>query len=172
MPLTDSQIIARCKAGMITPFEPSLVNPASLDVRLGPEIMIESAAHLHMLPFNIGNATEDSPFFLKPGQFILAHTIETFHMPDDVAAIFYLKSSRAREGLEHLHAGFIDPGFHGSTLTLELKNMRQLLPLPIWPGMKIGQITFYQTSERVQTSYSVTGNYNGHATVQGSKGHL
>jgi dCTP deaminase len=169
MILVDYQIAELCEQGMITPFDPVLLNPASLDVRLGDTILIESCQGRQMVPYPLERHSEDDPFRLVPGQFALAETIETFHVPDDIVAQFVLKSSRAREGLEHLLAGFIDPGFHGSVLTLELHNSRQLHPVDLWPGMRIGQIVF-QRVERPRRSYRETGRYNGDVTVQESRG--
>ena len=169
MILADWQITARCNGGMVTPFDPELVNRASLDVRLGDTLLIESAVDDVMVPYPLAGHTQENPYLLKPGQFVLAHTIETFHLPDDIAAQFMLKSSRAREGIEHLLAGYADPGFHG-VMTLELVNSRQLHPVALWPGMKIGQMVFHQMAGIPQRSYAVTGRYNGDATVQGSRG--
>ena len=170
MILSDWQITARCNGGMVTPFDPALVNPASLDVRLGDTLLIESAVDDVMVPYPLAGHTQENPYLLKPGQFVLAQTVETFHLPDDIAAQFMLKSSRARSGLEHLMAGYCDPGWHGSVLTLELHNSRQLHPVALWPGMKIGQMVFHQMAGIPQRSYAVTGRYNGDATVQGSRG--
>ena len=170
MILSDWQITARCNGGMVSPFDPALVNPASLDVRLGDTLLIESAVDDVMVRFPLGDYfTQEDPYLLRPGQFVLAHTIETFNLPDDIAAQFMLKSSRAREGIEHLMAGYADPGFHG-VMTLELVNSRQLHPVALWPGMKIGQMVFHQMAGIPQRSYAVTGRYNGDATVQGSRG--
>ena len=172
MILPDWQIRQLCLDGMVTPFDPALLNPASLDVRLGRHIMIEQkgTADMQLLDLGMDGYCETDPFVLRPGQFILAETIETFHLPDHIAAQFMLKSSRAREGLEHLMAGYCDPGWHGSKLTLELHNSRQLSGVALWPGMKIGQMVFHRMSERPLRSYAETGRYNGDATVQGSRG--
>lgn len=170
MILTDAQIIDRCLRGMVEPFELEHVNPASLDVRLGPELLIESAESKQFVPLDISQFTRLNPYHLVPGQFILGATIERFHLPDDIAAQFMLKSSRAREGLEHLLAGFCDPGWHSSTLTLELHNSRQLHPVQIWAGMRIGQMVFHQLGVPVTTSYAKTGRYNNHLTVTESLG--
>ena len=169
MILSDWQITARCNGGMVTPFDPELVNPASLDVRLGDTLLIESAEGLELVPYPLAGHTEQNPYPLRPGQFVLACTVETFNLPDDIAAQFMLKSSRAREGLEHLMAGYADPGFNGC-MTLELVNSRQLHPVALWPGMKIGQMVFHQMAATPQRSYAVTGRYNGSPTVQGSLG--
>ena len=168
--LPDWQITARCNGGMVTPFDPALVNPASLDVRLGDTLLIESAVDDVMVPYPLAGHTQENPYLLKPGQFVLAQTIETFHLPGDIAAQFMLKSSRARSGLEHLMAGYCDPGWHGSVLTLELHNSRQLHPVALWPGMKIGQMVFHAMASTPHRSYAVTGRYNGDRTVQGSRG--
>lgn len=170
MILSDSEIRALCEQGMVTPFDPALVNPASLDVRLGDRLLIESAESAELVEYPLDRHTEDHPYWLVPGQFVLAETVETFHLPDFIAAQFMLKSSRARSGLEHLMAGYCDPGWHGSRLTLELKNVRQLQPIPIWPGLKIGQMVFHRMAQVPERSYAITGRYNGHQTVMGSLG--
>ena len=108
---------------------------------------------------------------MRPGEFVLAETHETFKkIPDHICAQFALKSSRAREGYENLLAGWIDPGFCSSKLTLELVNVRRHCDLSLYPGLKIGQIIFMRMSEVPINSYLKTGRYNGDATVQGSKG--
>jgi dCTP deaminase len=170
MRLPDHEIRRLCEAGMIAPFEPALINPASLDVRLGDSLLIESAESPEMVPYPLADHSRERPYLLVPGQFVLAQTVETFNIPDDISAQFMLKSSRAREGLQHLMAGYCDPGWHGSVLTLELENVRQLHPVRLWPGMKIGQIVFTRMESAPERSYAVTGRYNGDATVQGSKG--
>jgi deoxycytidine triphosphate deaminase len=136
---------------------------------IGNLIMLESVTSHQMIPLSIKDYTADHPYDLVPGQFILAQTIEVFHMPEDIAGLFFLKSSRAREGYENLHAGYADPGWHGSALTLELKNARQLQPLPIYPGLKIGQMVFWRMSAKPALSYAVTGSYNNDKLVAASK---
>lgn len=168
--LCDWQIRAHCEGGMVAPFDPELVNPASLDVRLGRFIRVESAQSPELILIDLELWDEQDPYMLRPGQFILAETMETFHLPDTIAAQFMLKSSRAREGLEHLMAGYCDPGWHGSKLTLELHNSRQLHPVAIWPGMKIGQMVFHRMDQPPLRSYAQTGRYNGDQQVQGSRG--
>lgn len=170
MILSDLEIRALCEQGMVTPFDPALVNPASLDVRLGDRLLIESAEGPDLVEYPLHRHTEEAPYLLVPSQFVLAETIETFHLPDSIAAQFMLKSSRARSGLEHLMAGYCDPGWHGSRLTLELKNVRQLHSIPIWPGLKIGQMVFHRMTQAPERSYAITGRYNGHQTVMGSLG--
>lgn len=170
MILSDHEIHARCEAGMVAPFDPALVNPASLDVRLGDRILIESVQSPELVPLALVGCTEDEPFLLLPGQFVLAQTVETFSLPEDIAAQFALKSSRAREGLEHLMAGYCDPGWHGSVLTLELHNSRQLHCIPLWPGKRIGQMVFHRLSMPPRRSYAETGRYNRDAAVTGSRG--
>ena len=155
---------------MVSPYDPALVNPASLDVRLGATLLIESAARPELVPYPLQDHTEAEPYLLRPGQFVLAQTAETFNLPDTIAAQFMLKSSRARSGLEHLMAGYCDPGWHGSVLTLELHNSRQLHPVALWPGMKIGQMVFHLMHQVPVRSYAVTGRYNNHSEVHASLG--
>jgi len=169
MILCDTEIFELVQQGMVQHHQPELINPASLDLRLGDLIMLESVESHQMIPLSIKDYTPDHPYELVPGQFILAQTIETFSMPEDIAGLFFLKSSRAREGYENLHAGYADPGWHGSALTLELKNARQLQPLPVYPGLKIGQMVFFRMSQRPALSYALTGHYNNDKLVSASK---
>jgi dCTP deaminase len=169
--LPDHEIRWLCeREQMIVPFDPQQLNPASYDLLLGSHLMIESAAKgaADQVLLDISDNTKENPYWLKPGQFVLAETFETFNMPDDIAGQFVLKSSRAREGLQHLLAGYCDPGWNGSKLTLELKNIRQLKALPVWPGMRIGQIVFFLTAGKPEVSYAQSGHYNGHQRVMPS----
>lgn len=168
--LADWEITTRCEAGMVTPFDPALVNPASLDVRLGRRIQVEQLFTRQLRTVDISHTSAQHPYWVWMHQFLLGETYETFHLPSDLAAQFMLKSSRAREGLEHLMAGYCDPGWHGSVLTLELQNVRWFWPVPIWYGMKIGQMVFHRMSSRPLRSYAQTGRYNNHATVHESLG--
>lgn len=170
MILADWEITALCESGMVTPFERELVNPASLDVRLGEFLLIESSESEQLVRYPLDRHSQVDPYRMVPGQFVLAQTVETFHLPRFIAAQFMLKSSRARSGLEHLMAGYCDPGWRGSVLTLELHNSRQLHPVSLWPGMKIGQIVFHRMSQRPLRDYSKTGRYNGDQQVTASKG--
>ena len=167
--LCDWEIRARAEGGqMVVPFNPELLNPASLDVMLGDFLMIETMHQQELLRLDISDKTEDDPYKLLPGHFCLAETRELFNLPDDISAQFVLKSSRARSGLNHLLAGWCDPGWHGSKLTLELKNERRHCPIRLWPGLKIGQMVFHWMSNIPQASYRLTGHYNNHETVMPS----
>jgi len=155
---------------MVNPFDPDLLNPASLDLTLGDRIMIEVPERPELQIVGIAGHTADDPYWLQPGEFCLAETREIFSMPDHVCGLFFLKSSRAREGYEHSHAGFADCGWYGSRLTLELKNARRMHPLPLWPNMKIGQMLFISTAGLPERSYAETGRYNADLAVTASKG--
>ena len=150
---------------MVVPFDRKLINPASLDVRLGDNLMIETMYQEDLVRLDISKRTEDDPYLLMPGHFCLAETLEIFNIPDDISSQFVLKSSRARDGVNHLLAGWIDPGYHGSRLTLELKNERRHCPIKLWPGLKIGQMVFHVMNSTPQHSYAETGHYNNHLTV-------
>jgi len=165
---TEIQDLIRNEA-LVQNYDEELINPASLDLRLGELIMLESVESHQMIPLSLKGYSSAHPYELVPGQFILAQTIETFNMPEDIAGLFFLKSSRAREGYENLHARSADPGWHGSSLTLELKNARQLQPLPIYPGLKIGQMVFFRMSQRPALSYAEVGHYNNDKLVAASK---
>ena len=168
--LADWQIRSRCEGDspMVEPFVLDLLNPASLDVVLGPYIMVEDPSNFDLVRVDISEHAEDNPWLLDPGEFILAETRETFNMPDNLCAIFALKSSRARAGYEHANAGFADPGWAGSKLTLELKNNRRHHPLPLYPGLKIGQMVFHWMDETPVLNYPNQrggAHYMNHQTV-------
>ena len=172
MILSDHDIAKLCREGLITPFDDYLLNPASLDVRLGTQLMVETedSDELQVTELDPAVITKYNPFLLRPNEFVLGQTLEVFNVPDDICGQFALKSSLARAGFEHLLAGWIDPGFNSSVLTLELKNARQHKAIPLWPGMRIGQIIFMRMSSRPDVSYRDCGRYNGDKQVTGSKG--
>src|SRR5690606_26251021 len=148
MLLSDRDIAAALKAGRLglEPFEPELVQPSSVDVRLDRRFRVfNNQKYTHIDPSKRQDdltapvdVAEDEPFVLHPGEFVLASTLEVITLPDDLAARLEGKSSLGRLGLlTHSTAGFIDPGFSGH-VTLELSNVANL-PMTLWPGMKIGQ---------------------------------
>lgn len=169
--LVDHQIRDLCrKSGLVEPFESEMVNPASIDVTLGETILTEGRIcgpeeeRKRWIPVDIRNG-----FIFCPGQFILAHTKEIVRVPNWVEANFQLKSSRGREGINHLLAGYIDPGFTGS-ITLELQNVNQRHSIEIVAGMRIGQLRFNSLETPPLRSYAVTGRYMNDMTVTPSKG--
>ena len=167
--LCDHEIRALCDSHqLVWPFVPELLNPASLDLRLGDRLMIEVSDKRELIDIDISDRTKKDPYYLAPSEFVLGETVETFNLPDNISAQFVLKSSRAREGLNHLLAGWCDPGWHGSRLTLELKNERRYHGLHLYPGLKIGQMVFHRMSAVPSISYAVTGNYNNHLRVMPS----
>ncbi len=104
---------------------------------------------------------------------MLGTTLETVGLGDDVVARLEGKSSLGRLGLLiHSTAGFIDPGFHGQ-VTLELSNVANL-PITIYPGMKIGQISFYQMTTAAEHPYGsaeLGSKYQGQAGPTASRMH-
>lgn len=169
--LSDTQIRKQCQENkLVEDYLDELIGPCSIDVRLGAEIMVETPYSRDLERVFIGSRTKDYPYLLGPQQFILAHTIELFNIPDTLCAFFALKSSRGREGISHVLAGFCDAGWNNSRLTLELHSVRKYHPIPIWHGMPIGQMIFGDMSQPPEKSYSVVGRYNNCPTVEPSKG--
>ena len=98
----------------------------------------------------------DTPFILHPGEFVLGSTIERVALPDDLVARLEGKSSLGRLGLLiHSTAGFVDAGWDGH-LTLELSNVANL-PITLYPGMKIGQISFFEMTTAAERPYGSAG---------------
>lgn len=165
MVLSDGEIRLYCQAGLVEPFDDELINPASLDVRLGSQLMVETPHQSELQRFCIADRCKEHPYLLKPGEFVLAETVEVFRMPEELCGMFCLKSSMGRQGLSHALAGFCDPGWHHSRLTMELHSLRKHHPIPLWPGMRLGQMVFYRMRSEPERSYAVTGHYNRHLTV-------
>lgn len=173
MYLNHKEILALCESGGMENYDPACINAASLDVRLGREILCEQGGSTHKMvdygrrqrPDMQSVLMDKGGMAIYPGQFFLAHTVEKCNLPDDVAALFRIKSSMGRIGLEHMDAGWVDPGFNGS-LTLEFKLMLERHWVNIKPGDRIGQLIFFRGNPvSTDKSYRVTGNYNGHAGV-------
>jgi dCTP deaminase len=118
------------------------------------------------------NLKKDGPYILYPGEFILASTHELFNLPNYISASYALKSSMARIGLEHLNAGWCDAGWHGSVLTLELKNMTRSHEIVLHHLDLIGQMCFFRHKPvSDEDSYACRGRYNKDKTVSGAKKH-
>jgi dCTP deaminase len=165
--LVDWQIEELCLGGMISPFEPTLVNPASIDVRVGDTAVIETEEGWRN--YDMRGHTEENPLWVMPKEFLLVATLETFNMPSNVCGEFKLKSSRAREGWNNCLAVWIDPHFVGSKLTMELINECRFHHLPLYPGLRIGQIIIHSCQEPIR-SYALVGRYNFDTVAQTSKG--
>ena len=165
--IVDHQIrhLART-AGLVEPFDPDMVNPASIDVTLGPTILVEGRPGSERW---VEVDIEGGIYSLQPGEFVLAHTAEIVRVPNNMECVFNLKSSRGREGYEHLMAAYIDPGFQGR-VTLELVNVNRFHRLPLEHGMRIGQLRFSKLDEIPMRSYAVTGRYQNDQGVQVSRG--
>ena len=192
MPLNDREIKELCDQGLVVPYHSKYVNPSSLDIRIGKRIklmrkrflyypvrllaaifkiqifltLLEEQVYWEFLSISL--TSKDDPFYLLPEDKILAESLETFNFPVNISGQFVLKSSRGREFYEHLMAGYCDPGWNSSVLTLEIEN-RSLKPLPIYYGFPIGQIIFERMIPPEQ-DYSKTGRYNNDPQVQESRG--
>ena len=162
MLLSDRDIKVELDAGRIglEPLDPAMIQPSSIDVRLDRLFrLFDNHKYAYIDPAedqpeltHLIETKPDEPFILHPGEFVLGATYEQVTLPDDVAARLEGKSSLGRLGLlTHSTAGFIDPGFSGH-VTLELSNVATL-PIKLWPGMKIGQLCFFQLSSPAETPY-------------------
>jgi dCTP deaminase len=182
--LSDRDIRAQIADGRlaIEPFDPVLVQPSSIDVRLdGLFRVFNNTRYTHIDPAQqqdelttLVEREKGEPFVLHPGEFVLGSTLEVCTLPDDLAGRLEGKSSLGRLGLlTHSTAGFIDPGFTGH-ITLELSNVANL-PITLWPGMKIGQLCLIKLSSPAEFPYgsaSVGSKYQGQRGPTPSKAYL
>ncbi|MEV6526239.1 dCTP deaminase [Longispora sp. NPDC051575] len=162
MLLSDRDLVSELKSGRLglEPFEPALVQPSSIDVRLDRLFRVfNNHKYTHIDPAiqqdeltELVEVEDGKPFVLHPGEFVLGSTLEAVTLPDDLAGRLEGKSSLGRLGLlTHSTAGFIDPGFSGH-VTLELSNVANL-PIKLWPGMKIGQLCIFKLSSPSEHPY-------------------
>jgi len=173
MLLSDRTIRESIEQGRIAidPFDPECVQPSSVDLHLDATFLvfrnhtrpvIDVKEDLSDLTEPV-DATDDKPFILHPGEFVLGSTLERVALPDDLVARLEGKSSLGRLGLLiHSTAGFVDAGWDGQ-LTLELSNVANL-PITLYPAMKIGQISFVQMTTAADHPYgsSIVGSkYQG-----------
>jgi dCTP deaminase len=167
---------------VIDPFEPDLVQPSSIDVRVDRRFRVFHNARYAFIDVRqpMDGLTElvemegDEPFILHPGEFVLGQTLEHVTLPEDLVARLEGKSSLGRLGLLiHSTAGFVDSGFSGN-LTLELSNVANL-PITIYHGMPIGQISFMRMDGPVERPYGSGGEggkYQGQTEPTASRYHL
>ena len=162
MVLSDRTIRREIEDGRIAidPFDESMVQPSSIDVRVDRRFRVFHNARYPYIDVRqpMEGLTElvevgpDERFILHPGEFVLGQTLERVTLPDDLVARLEGKSSLGRLGLLiHSTAGFVDAGFSGN-LTLELSNVANL-PITIYHGMPIGQLSFMRMDGPVEHPY-------------------
>jgi dCTP deaminase len=171
--LSDRDIRAEIDAGriVIDPFIPEAVQPSSVDLHLDRRFRVFRNSRYPFIDVKADQPelTElveiggDDPFILHPGEFVLGSTFERVQLPNDLVARLEGKSSLGRLGLLiHSTAGYVDPGWEGN-LTLELSNVANL-PITLYDGMKIGQISFQRLSSPAEVGYgdaSIGSKYRG-----------
>jgi dCTP deaminase len=184
MLLSDRDLLGEIESGRlgIDPFDRTLVQPSSVDVRLDRFFRVfNNYRYTHIDPAEqqddltaLVEPAAGDPFVLHPGEFVLGSTFEIVTLPDTLAGRLEGKSSLGRLGLlTHSTAGFIDPGFTGH-ITLELSNVANL-PITLWPGMKIGQLCLFRLSSAAEFPYgsAVYGSrYQGQRGPTPSRAHL
>jgi dCTP deaminase len=184
MVLSDTAITRLIDAGRIAidPYDPALMQPASLDVRVDRLFRVFRNSRYPYIDVKreMEDLTElvrvgrDEPFILHPGEFVLGVVAERVALPDDIVATLDGKSSLGRLGLVvHQTAGVIDAGFDGH-ITLELANMANL-PITVYPGMRIAQLSFLTLSTPADHPYGSTklgSKYQGQAEPTPSRYYL
>ena len=176
MILSDASIRKELAQGriVIDPLDESYIQPSSVDLRVDRYFRVfrnDTTPYIDpKLPqedlTELVEVADDKAFILHPGEFVLGSTLERVALPDDLVARLEGKSSLGRLGLLiHSTAGFVDAGWDGH-LTLELSNVANL-PIAIYPGMKIGQISFIQMTSAADHPY---GSDTTGSKYQGQRG--
>ena len=176
MVLSDKSIKEQLQNGriIIEPVDYADIQPASVDLHLDSKFLVFTNSRQPYIDVKKSlDGLNESPFMLRPGEFVLGSTTENIELPDDLVARLEGKSSLGRIGLViHSTAGFVDPGWKGH-LTLELSNLSRL-PISLYFGMKIGQISFLELStpaERLYGSESLGSKYQGQTDPTPSRFH-
>jgi dCTP deaminase len=162
MILSDRDLKSALESGrlVVEPLGPNAIQPSSIDLRIGRHFRVFANTRYPYIDVRkpmedlteLVEVTGDEPFILHPGEFVLGTTLERVAIPDDLVGRLEGKSSLGRLGLLiHSTAGFVDAGFAGN-LTLELSNVANL-PITLYPGMKIGQISLFQMSSPAKRPY-------------------
>ncbi|HUP14579.1 MAG TPA: dCTP deaminase [Acidimicrobiia bacterium] len=162
MILSDRDLKIELESGrvVVDPLGPNAIQPSSIDLRIGRHFRIFANTRYPYIDVRkpmeglteLVEVTGDEPFILHPGEFVLGTTLERVAIPDDLVGRLEGKSSLGRLGLLiHSTAGFVDAGFAGN-LTLELSNVANL-PITLYPGMKIGQISLFRMSSPAERPY-------------------
>jgi len=166
MVLSDRTIREELQAGriVIDPLGDDCIQPSSVDLHVDQwfrlfrnhtQRVIDVREDQEDLTELVDVGT-DTPLVLHPGEFVLGSTVERVGLPDDLVARLEGKSSLGRLGLLiHSTAGFVDAGWEGH-LTLELSNVANL-PITVYPGMKIGQISFLRMTTPAERPYGSSG---------------
>jgi dCTP deaminase len=160
--LSDRDIRAALEAGgiVIRPYDPKDLQPSSVDLHLDRRFRVFRNNRYPYIDVRapqpdlteMVSVVDDEPFILHPGEFVLGQTLEWTELPNDLVARLEGKSSLGRLGLLiHSTAGYVDPGWKGN-LTLELSNVANL-PIALYYGMKIGQISYFKMSSEVDRPY-------------------
>jgi dCTP deaminase len=171
--LSDRSIREQLESGriVIDPLDARNIQPSSVDLRLDRFFRVFRNHTMRVIDVKedqeelteLVEIGDDDPLILHPGEFVLGSTAERVALPDDLVARLEGKSSLGRLGLLiHSTAGFVDAGWDGH-LTLELSNVANL-PITLYPGMKIGQISFLQMTTPADVPYgssTVGSKYQG-----------
>lgn len=184
--LTHTRLRDHVRSGTFGPGHDQLlqqVSGSSIDIRLGKTIMVESVLPKSQGRFRVVDyqareplsmesvELDDDGYVLKPGEFILAHSMEVLDIPGTVSALLRSKSSMGRIGFEHADAGWIDPGFHGA-LTFEFCNITRYHAIRIRPGDAVGQLILFEHPHvGHEYLYSQRGRYGGSTTVEQTRRH-
>lgn len=172
--LSHAELTAIVDEGVITGVAPDMINAASIDITVGNVFYVEDTENPRLVV--IGDTAEErvgpnmkrivlekgDSIILKPGQVALCASEQVFNLPANLSCEYKEKSSMGRSFLQHMMAGWCDAGWHGSVLTMEIKNVTEAHNIAIRPGVRLGQMIFFPHAPVTEeASYAKRGRYNG-----------
>ncbi|OGG14560.1 dCTP deaminase [Candidatus Gottesmanbacteria bacterium RIFCSPHIGHO2_01_FULL_39_10] len=183
MILSDRDIKKLLKQGTIKIDPPiglkTQLGSCSIDLRLGNSFRVFNySQHPYFDPYDDKGSEmtteitikENEPFILHPGDFVLATTIESFILPDNLLARLEGRSSLGRLGIVvHSTASVFEPGWNGKVV-MELGNQGRM-PVALYTGMRVCALTFEELTSPAEVPYNkkASAKYSGQKSPLASK---
>ncbi|UMP03715.1 dCTP deaminase [Amycolatopsis sp. EV170708-02-1] len=178
--LTDRAIKRAHRTGelTITPFEPALVRPAAISLRLGHEAFaLESTGTVDIADRSTypdlrpKELDAEGRLSVEPGEVVLAPTLEKIGLSEKLAGLVDGTSDYARLGISVVLCGQVSPGFgseKGAVLTLEIVNHLRH-PVLLHPGARICNLMLFASTGSDQPYGTLPHNYSSDHNVAPSR---
>jgi dCTP deaminase len=165
--LSDNDILEVMNEGLlsISPFDKKQLRPAGISFHLGVEILVPKPVKLidlkaeTELKYETAQVSEDIPFIIRPGQFVLGHTEEVISVSTKLGFIIEGRSTLARLGVSvEQSATIVDPGHHQRPITLEIYNCGPS-PVTLYRGMSVAKALVFRLSSEAGRSFDKYARY-------------
>jgi dCTP deaminase len=178
--LADQEIRTAVAKGQlrVDPYEPELVRPAALSLRLGrTAFVLRASGPVDTAQPSTYPTLEPRPFdehgrlVVHPGEVVLAPTLERVILPDTLIGVLDGISDVARLGMSVVLAQQVSPGFgspDGAVLTLEIVS-RLATPVYLRPGTRICNLMLLRCAKPSRSYADMPHNHSGDLGAEPSK---